>query len=943
MQDRPVITFNFEENFIQNLADYLIQKNKNNYNLVNFSKTVCVFGGKRPFLFLNRVLSIKLKSCFMPPKFFSIDEFIDYIIQKKGFFSNIGELDASFIIYRLVKDNIPQIIEGRQNFSQFLPWAKELISFIEQLDLEDIEDKKLEVVEKSASIGYDVSDNINLLLKNIINLRDAYHKELKKRNIYSRGMRYLEASKIIDEVSFDEFDEILFCNFFYLHKTEQKIIKSLLDRKKAICFFEGSQDEWSVLEKNSKIFGFEIRPEKKEVKKNNLSIYKGFDLHSQVCLARDILSKIDKNQDTVIVLPQQEAVVVLLCEISSVVNEFNISLGYPLKRNTLYQLFMHLSEVQSSRRENFYYTKDYLNLLRHPIVKNLNLNNESSVTRILVHTIEDYLQGKKESFISGSLFLKLKDIEKEDNIFLDTIETLRSIEISCSFDECKSILKKLHQIFFTMWEDINNFYQFADNLKRLLDILINKSLITNFSYNVKVIEKIFAIISELENLSFNKEPFRDDEIWEVFRQKLETEIISFSGSPLRGLQVLGLFETRSLNFKNVIVMDVNESILPKIKIYEPLIPREIMLNLGLNRLEKEDEIQRYQFMRLVRSAQNVYLIYQENQEKEKSRFIEELIWQRQKEEKRLEVFSIPKATFSISVLSKESCIPKTQEMLEFLKKEVYSASRLNTYLECPLRFYFKYVLGLDETQNLLQEPEAQTIGTFIHQFLEAIFKGFVGKKPIIDENFKKFFMKELDKHFEQKLKKRMRSDAFLLENIIKNRLSEFLEKEKKRKVLKIICLEETYQNTITVDGQTITFNYIVDRIDQLENKSILIIDYKTGNIDLVSKKLKFLKDMKLERRQIKENIRSFQLPLYYYFISKKFSDTSVNAAFYSLRTLEQKLFIEDKDYQNREEFINICMESLKYILKEIFDPNIPFVSDRQEKTCKTCSFKFLCH
>ncbi|MCM8819891.1 MAG: PD-(D/E)XK nuclease family protein [Candidatus Omnitrophica bacterium] len=933
-----VITYNFEENFIQNLADYLFQK-----NLVDFSRIACVFGGKRPFLFLNRALSLKLKSCFVPPKFFSIDEFIDYIVQKKGFFSNIGELEASYIIYRLVKENAPQITKGRQNFSQFLPWAKEIISFIEQLDLEDIEDKRLEVVEKSASIGYDVPSSINLLLQNIVNLRQAYHQELKKKNIYSRGMRYLEASKIIDEVSFDEFDEILFCNFFYLHKTEQKIIKNLLDRKKAICFFEGSKDEWSVLEKNSKIFGFEIKPKKQENRKNNLWIYKGFDLHSEVCLVRDILSKIDKNENTVIVLPQQESVVALLCEISSSVNEFNVSLGYPLKRNSLYQLFIYLFEVQSSKRENFYYTKDYLNLLRHPIVKNLNLNGEPSVTRILVHTIEDYLQGKKESFISGSLFLKLKDIEEEDNIFLDAIETLRNIDISVSLDECKDILKKLHKIFVIIWEEVSNFYQFSAKLKYLLDILINKSLITNFSYNVKVIEKIFTIILELENLSFSNESFSTEEIWEIFRQKLDTELISFSGSPLRGLQVLGIFETRSLNFKNVIIIDVNESILPKVKIYEPLIPAEIMLNLGLNRFEKEEEIQRYQFMRLVRSAQNVYLIYQENQEKEKSRFIEELIWQRQKEEKKLEVFSIPKATFSISVLSKEPCIPKTQKMLEFLKDQVYSASRLNTYLECPLLFYFKYILGLEEPQSLLDEPEAQTIGTFMHQFLEVVFKGFIGKKPIIDKNFKIFFMKELDKHFEQKLKKRMHSDAFLLEGIVKNRLSEFLEQEKKRKVEKIICLEESYEDTINFDGQTIKFNYIVDRIDQLEDKSILIIDYKTGNIDLAPKKLQSLKDMKQERRQIKENIRSFQLPLYYYFISKKFPDTPVNAIFYSLRTLEQKLFIEDKDYENREEFIGICMESLKFILKEIFDPNIPFVADREEKTCKFCSFKSLCH
>ena len=85
--------------------------------------------------------------------------------------------------------------------------------------------------------------------------------------------------------------------------------------------------------------------------------------------------------------------------------------------------------------------------------------------------------------------------------------------------------------------------------------------------------------------------------------------MAFSGSPLKGLQILGLLETRSLSFDNVIVMDVNEGTLPKLRVYEPFIPREVMVNLKLNRLEQEEEIQRYQLMRLISSAQKVHLVY----------------------------------------------------------------------------------------------------------------------------------------------------------------------------------------------------------------------------------------------------------------------------------------------------------------------------------------------
>ena len=109
-------------------------------------------------------------------------------------------------------------------------------------------------------------------------------------------------------------------------------------------------------------------------------------------------------------------------------------------------------------------------------------------------------------------------------------------------------------------------------------------------------------------------------MFRIFMNKLDHKPIAFSASPLKGLQILGLLETRSLNFENVLILDVNENSLPKLKIYEPLVPREVMISLGLNRLEKEEEIQRYQFKRLLSGARKVYLIYEESSKKEKAGF-----------------------------------------------------------------------------------------------------------------------------------------------------------------------------------------------------------------------------------------------------------------------------------------------------------------------------------
>ena len=158
-------------------------------------------------------------------------------------------------------------------------------------------------------------------------------------------------------------------------------------------------------------------------------------------------------------------------------------------------------------------------------------------------------------------------------------------------------------------------------------------------------------------------------------------------------------ETRSLNFKNVIILDVNDQVLPYLKIYEPLVPQEVMISLGLNRLENEEQLQRYLFRRLLAGSENGHLIFQENPRNELSRFAEELIWQRQKQEGRLDVLEIPKACFSIQSLAQRLVIDKEKDVLEYLKNIRYSASRIDVYLFCPLRFYYQYVLGLKKKRR----------------------------------------------------------------------------------------------------------------------------------------------------------------------------------------------------------------------------------------------------
>lgn len=963
-----IITYSFCEPFKDKLVDYIRREYIDGGK--DLSRLAIVFGGRRPALFIKRDLAKLLKRSFYPPQFFTIDEFIHYTASKSGAFLATQDMDNCFLLYKLAKKVTPQILEGRETFALFLPWIQEILKFIDHLDLEDIEDSALKNIQANAEIGYDVPEDINRLLENIIVLRRAYHKELEKNKTYSRGLQYLKASQVVSGHDFAEFDEILFCNFFYFHRTEERIVKDLYNRGKATLIFQGDQAKWPVLERIAHKFVVPITEgEKPKSPKFALDLHAGFDIHSQIGLVREILKKKKPSARTVIVLPDPQQIVPLLSEIHPLIEDYNISMGYALKRSSLYSLFEFIFKAQLSAKDGRYYTKDYLKALRHPFVKNLKLSTchpeakpkdlkkesrsfvadapqdddrggskTAIVTRILVHKIEEVLTGKERTSISGSLFIELDEIINCDDIYMLTAEMLKRLGFNIKRKELKSILEEVHSLVFTQWEDISHFEGFAQVLESFLETIVGKSFLENYPLNLNIAAKIRMIKEEFERASFAREVFSKEEIFRIFDHKIAREIIAFSGSPLKGLQILGLLETRSLNFDHVIMLDVNEGILPSLRVHEPLIPREVMISLGLDRLELEEEIQRYQFMRLISSASQVDLVYQESKDKERSRFVEELIWEAQKKAKGtvpegglspLLPLLVTRPSFEVSVNPKKRIVEKTPEVIKFLKNYTYSASSINMYMRNPMEFYTNYVLGLREQEDLLDEPEARHVGTFIHELLEESFKPFVNKKPKIDKTFRNRFEKLFDQKFDETFAKSMKSDSFLLRSVIAERLDLFLNHEKDRDVDKILYLERRFDDVITLNVGDIKFRYVVDRVDQLADGAIMIIDYKTGSTDLMPKSLTQIAAMDFSRETILENIKSFQVPLYFHYLDKQFPDQPVNAALYNLRTLELNKFIDSKVSPDRAAVNKVFLNALNFIMAEILNPNIPFEEDAE--------------
>ncbi|MEK7098107.1 MAG: PD-(D/E)XK nuclease family protein, partial [Patescibacteria group bacterium] len=203
--------------------------------------------------------------------------------------------------------------------------------------------------------------------------------------------------------------------------------------------------------------------------------------------------------------------------------------------------------------------------------------------------------------------------------------------------------------------------------------------------------------------------------------------------------------------------------------------------------------------------------------------------------------------------------------------------------------------------------------------------------PVIDDKFKMYFHKVLAERFEAMFGKGRMSDAFLLRKVLDARLDRFLDEEAaghERQVEQIMYLEKKFEDQLALSCGKINFVYRVDRVDQMTDGTIIILDYKTGSVDPMPKAIESIETMELSRESIRDKVISFQIPLYFFYLDKTFKGKQVNAAYYNFRTLEIHKFIDHKMTFDSARINAAFLRPLSFIMAEILDPCIPF---RDEK------------
>jgi len=936
-----VLLISSSENLVEKVAEHLIGIEK------DYSSSFVIFPGKRPSHFLRKVLSEREKSSFIPPVILSMDEFIEHIHgESLGLCGRkLEAIDAISILYGIHAASPEHL--GKKNFltpDTFFPVGMKIYNDLEELYIEGVPPKKVKEIDTIA--GENIPEPTAKRLQSLSYFYETFYKKIEEDHFSTRSSRYRAVSEDIDRLNLDRFKKVILAGFFALTESEKKIFRSLMKRGNTLFIFQ----EGDGIKKKLSDLG--ITPERGFTPTEpEIHCYKSPDSHGQVLGVSTLLkNRIDKkeriDEKTVIVLPSSETLLPLFHQALSLLDpdNYNVSLGYPLQRTPLFGFFNNLLEVVTTMDGDRLYVPYYLEFILHPYMKNIYFQGRADITRILFHAIEETLTEKRTK-----KFLSLSELESDEAIIGSIKEKVLGVEPSITLKMMREHLEAIHANTIRKMLSFRDVGDFARKLEEVVEYIYQNSTARLHPFFYPYSE---SFITHLDILS--KSLMKDIQFQEVasyftlFKKYIMTSYTPFAGTPLRGVQVLGFLETRNLKFENVIFLDANEGIIPDTTREDSFLPFKARQILGLPTYLDREEIMFYTFDTLIRGAKESHLFYVENDEKERSRFVEKFLWERQKREgKRDDKSYVKTIQYSVNLRDKNPRpINKSVEMIKFLKEYPFSATSLNTYLYCPLQFYYEYVLGLREREVVSEEFEKEEIGSFVHLVLSNYFKGKTGSILTEKEMNLKEFEKIFHKHFEEQYGKDPTGEIYLIRNQVERHLKDFIKNYQLPKIkefqTKILGLEQR----IDVAKDSFKLGARLDRVEKRGDRTI-IIDYKTS----ANKNYLTIHYNKLDlknRDSWSEAIGTLQLPFYLLTYSTLTGEKAENidCMFLLLGRVRIDSDIEVPLFKNENEFkenFGNLTQVIFSLLGEIVNPDQPFIPTIDLKNnCGRCAYGYIC-
>ena len=759
---------------------------------------------------------------------------------------------------------------------RFFPWGIRLASLFEECLTQAVEPENFLYTEDRAT------PYATLLLANLKTLFTLYCTRLLERGWTTPGYdAFLVARHIIGNNPLPPLPmldkHLFFCGFYHLNGTENIVFRHLWEQRDATFLLHtdtspaphwscapltGWLDQWKA---NSVQFTPPVAPE--NVATPAVACYEGFDLHSQFeALKTHFASltpcatvppdKASHDAETAIILPDSSLLMPLLHHLPD--TDINISMGYPLSRSPLFRLIDSVLRLHESKRYALFYWKDMVEILRHPYIKML--RPEEDLTDAETNHARPALPLRRE------LYLFEQELRKDARPFTNPFAILHNLHIDQDPEEqpapqVTALLEDLFDILFNRFASPVTTAQLADALTDLCTMLLKHGapLFERFPIDRECLFRLFkSFIPELKTSALAEETFPPATVFAIARQLMEADRVPFEATPLVGLQVLGMLETRLLSFRHILIPECTEASLPGISTDDPLLPDSLRREIGLPAGTDRETVAAYHFHRLIAGAETVTLFWQEGThgsgiqdgKKRRSRFIEELVWKQEKALGHLlgpdtdnPAFRYTTLASAVGPMSKgKDCIPITPEIrarVNSLLASPLSASLFDIYLTCPARFYYSRILRLDETEEIAEAQDPRTIGAVMHRTLELYYGSRLNLSLDIHADNLESHIKEMDAVLKSlpdytQLENVLSTDAFILFNIAaQTRLSRMLTEQP---TTTVIGLEQKLDAPLPL---TFTSGHIrltgkIDRVDRRYNDGgdeiFTVLDYKTGNI-----------------------------------------------------------------------------------------------------------------
>ena len=913
--------------FLQKIATVILNEYSD-----TLSDTIIILPNRRAKVFLMEALKQQSQKTILAPEIISIEDFVQNI-------SGIRSIDSVELLFEFYTIYIEITETDPESFETFANWAKTLLQDFNEIDRYLLEpDKVLKYLENIKEIEHwavDIDKRTELIENYLIfwkKLPKYYHSlyhYLLQKGIGYQGLIYREAVNNLNHFSESVKEKnFVFAGFNALNQAEEKIVQHLLAIDKAKIYWDIDETFLNDTFHDTGLFQrrfksmwpyYKINPYEwiaaDYQQEKNIQVIGTPKSIGQAKIVGDIIEKHSNThngqlQNVAVVLGEESLLLPILYSLPNNVDALNITMGFSSKNNPaqllMAKLFkMHTNALSRNATSYVLYYKDVLDILTHPLIEPF-VNASQLVNRI---------NQNNYTFILQKRILELQENQNE-----------------------------LFQLLFQKWD--TNSVQVLENLSQILliiksnlcrdnDLENSEEKITNaFVYSIfKVINQLISYFSSHQNID------SIDTLYAIYKQVIDVAEVSFEGEPLNGLQIMGVLESRVLDFETVIITSVNEGKFPAGKSMNSFIPYDVKRELGLPTYKEKDAIYTYHFYHLLQRAKNVYLLYNSDSEGldagEKSRFITQL--EVEKQPKHNLTFQTYNADVP-EIAHQPIVVPKSESVLVRLKEiaeKGFSPSSLTTYIRNPIQFYFQRILRISETDEVEENIAVNTLGTIIHGALEELYKPFIGK--ILIENDIKTCIKNIDEEVLKQFKlvykegdiKKGRN--LLAYEVAKRNVLNFLKLElesiQNGDQIQIIALEKHLERTL--EHPSLPFQVkIAGNVDRIENRNgkIRIIDYKTGKVDKPSVTLKSWNGL---TEDIK-NDKIIQILAYAFMYEEHSKGLEIEAGIISFKNLKNGFlpFTFKVDKQETDiissEIMENYLEEIVILLSEILNVDMAF-------------------